>query len=177
MNSFIKIDQYAESRGEGSASYIRSDQEYFAIIYEYIPSAKLELDTVQRQLDFFHYIGFHPCQGARERNWQGPGILLDFGDYSSPVDRWFNGRGAWDPCLSARVLVDRAKFDKEAIEECKRLEELEEQGLEPTEEEERLEEKECAQDDTAMYVEWGYKGYRGSYFDRKLQTHMPARVH
>ncbi|KAL2021181.1 hypothetical protein VTK56DRAFT_7487 [Thermocarpiscus australiensis] len=63
MNDIIEIDYRAWEKGEGSASYLEPDQEYFAIVYEYIPPAELELDAVQRQLDFFHHIGFQPCQG------------------------------------------------------------------------------------------------------------------
>ncbi|KAK3941527.1 hypothetical protein QBC46DRAFT_227893, partial [Diplogelasinospora grovesii] len=68
MNMVIKIDSRAAMKGEGSASYIRAGQDYFALVYEYIPSAELEVVAVQRQLDFFHHIGFQPCQQMNREN-------------------------------------------------------------------------------------------------------------
>ena len=169
LNNTIEIDEYAESKGEGSASYIQADREYFGIVYEYIPSAKLERDAVQRQLDFFHHIGFESCQGAKEQNWQGPGILLDFGDYNAPVDQWFEGKSAYHPCDSADVLVDWDRVREEARKEWERQQELREEGIGPTEEEKRAMKKKRMSADTAKHVEWGYQANRWhtSYFDRK----------
>lgn len=47
MNSIIKVDEYARRKGEGSASYLESDAQYYAIVYEYVPEAQLECDSVQ----------------------------------------------------------------------------------------------------------------------------------
>jgi hypothetical protein len=171
LNDSIEIDDYAAKKGETTASYIEPDQlEYFAIMYEYIPDTKLELDAVQRQLDFFHHIGFHPCQDADKRNWQGPGILLDFGDYTSPVDRWFGARSAWRPCLSAEAIVDWDQFEEKIDRELNRLKELRERGID--EEEKREQQKKFAQEDTTEAMEWGYEASRWhrSYFDRKSKT-------
>lgn len=170
MNKAIEIDWDAEEKGEGAASYLEADREYFAIVYEYIPRAKLDISAVQRQLDFFHHIGFHPCQGARARNWQGPGILLDFGDYNSPVDPWFAARCAYHAPVSAEVIVDWPKVEERADREWDRKAELREQGIGPTEEELRAEKQQRALSDTARFVERGYKPSRWytSYFDREL---------
>ncbi|KAK4154005.1 hypothetical protein C8A00DRAFT_14848 [Chaetomidium leptoderma] len=185
MNNVMKLDHYAEEEGEGSASHIERGREYFAIVYEYLPEAKLELNAVQRQLDFFYHTGFHLCQDTHERNWQGPGVLLDFGDYNSPVDRWFQAGGAYHPCLSAEVVIDMAKVQARAAEERKREHELREAGVEPTEEEEREEEralaKEHASADTARFVEWGYTASRWfskeEILENKLEEDPLANIH
>jgi hypothetical protein len=169
LNKDMEIDYYAAEPGV-TESYLEADQEYFAIVYEYIPPAKLELDAVQRQLDFFHHIGLHPCQDACERNWQGPGILLDFGDYDVPVDKWFPGRSAYHRTMSARVVVNLKRLEEEVKKEWDRLHELRHSGVGPTEEEKLKEKEKDARMDTARYVELGHRRnrwYRG-YFDRKL---------
>lgn len=169
MNDVIEIDARAEYKGEGSASYIERNREYFAIVYEYVLGAKLELNAVQRQLDFFFHIGFHPCQGGNEKNWQGPGILLDFGDYNSPVDPWFEALCAYHPHPRAEIFIDRATVEARARQEGNRIRELRDEGIGPTEEEKRENEKEEATADTAMFIEWGYQDKRHrSYFDRKF---------
>lgn len=176
LNDIIEVDGYAAEKGEGSASYLEPDQEYFAIVYEYIPETKLEFDAVQAQLDFFHHIGFHHCQGHNERNWQGPGILLDFGDYNSPVDQWFLGRSAYYPCPAAEIVIDRAKVEARVTEEFDRKSMLRDQGILPTEEEKRAEEMEQARGKTARTIERGYqwgRRYR-SYFDCEF---LPAGKH
>jgi hypothetical protein len=168
MNDAIQIDPHAEYKGEGAASYIEGGREYFAIVYEYIPPTKLELNAVQRQLDFFYHIGFHPCQGVNEKNWQGPGVLLDFGDYNSPVDPWFEALCAYHPHPPAEIFIDRAAVEARAREEGDRMRELRDDGIGPTEEEKQEEEKERAAADTAHFVELGYQDrWHRSYFDRK----------
>lgn len=167
MNDIIETDDYAAEKGEGSASYLKPDQDYFAIVYEYIPERRLELNAVQAQLDFFYHLGFEPCQGVREKNWQGPGILLDFGDYNSPVDQWFEGGGAYYPRPSAEILVDRANVEAREAQEFDSKAKLRQQGIEPTGEEKRAEEMEQMREHTARAVERGYqwgRRYR-SYFD------------
>ncbi|KAH6623430.1 hypothetical protein F5144DRAFT_583213 [Chaetomium tenue] len=167
MNSIIKVDEYARRKGEGSASYLESDAQYYAIVYEYVPKAKLEFDPVQSQLDFFYRIGFHPCQGMHEVNWQGPGILLDFGDYNSPVDPWFKARCAYHKHTAAEYIIDRKKAQAESSAEWNRINNLRHQGIGPTEEEKRKREKEKAQSDTARFVEYGYDEHQRylSYFE------------
>ncbi|KAF4446743.1 hypothetical protein F53441_9677 [Fusarium austroafricanum] len=60
-------------------------EEYNAIVYEYVPSndVGLDVDVVQKQLDFFWFGGWClvPLQPA---NWGGAGILLDMGDLILP---------------------------------------------------------------------------------------------
>ncbi|KAK4139077.1 uncharacterized protein C8A04DRAFT_41003 [Dichotomopilus funicola] len=144
MNSIIKIDEYARRKGEGSASYLESGAQYYAIVYEY------------SQLDFFYRIGFHPCQGLHKVNWQGPGILLDFGDYNSPVDPWFEARCAYHKHTTAEYIIDRTKALEESSAEWDRINNLRDQGIGPTEEEKQKREKEKAQSNTARFVEYGY---------------------
>lgn len=169
MNSIIEVDEYAGEKGGGSASYLKSDAQYYAIVYEYIPEAKLELGPLQRQLDFFYRLGFHPCQGIQEVNWQGPGILLDFGDYNSPVDPWFRARCAYHKHTTAEYIIDRQKVQAALTAESKRINNLRDQGIGPTEEEERERKKVRAQSDTARFVEYGYDEYERylSYFQCK----------
>ncbi|KAK4132711.1 hypothetical protein BT67DRAFT_342763, partial [Trichocladium antarcticum] len=56
LNDSIEVNEDVNfSDGEVSASLLEADREYFALVYEYIPKARLELDAVQRQLDFFYH--------------------------------------------------------------------------------------------------------------------------
>jgi hypothetical protein len=125
MNRNIVIDRRAEKKGEEAASYLSDDQDYFAIVYEYIHEAKLELDAVQRQLDFFHHVGFQPCQTQKPDNWQGPGIFLDWGDYNSPVDPWFRGRNCGWYCKlgDAEWVVHCEALWKRRVEETRKKQE------------------------------------------------------
>ncbi|KAK4240598.1 hypothetical protein C8A03DRAFT_41911 [Achaetomium macrosporum] len=157
LNKKIEVNY---ERDEATASYPAKDRKYFAIIYEYIPHAELELKAVQRQLDFFHHIGFQQCQDPTERNWEGPGMLLDFGDYSSPVDKWLDGGSAYRPPVSARVVVDWATVQKEATEKWNRIHELRISGVGPTAGEKLEDEKERVREDTATYIERGYRKNR-----------------
>ncbi|KAG6091817.1 hypothetical protein E4U31_007204 [Claviceps sp. LM219 group G6] len=72
-------------------------QQYYAIVYEYIPhsEAGLNVDVVQPQLDFFQLGGW--CLAPIKRNnWGGDGILLDMSDTISPFQiqwhRWLYSR-------------------------------------------------------------------------------------
>lgn len=159
LNDSIEVQEDVDSSdGEVSASLLEADREYFALVYEYIPKAGLEFDAVQRQLDFFYHIGFQHCQVPDQRNWQGPGILLDFGDYHSPVDQWFHGGDAFTTCPLAAALLDwdgyMAKLSKKT-----------------TKEEVRAGKKFEARGKTARYVESGYDGelWSVSYFKRKFK--------
>lgn len=109
-----------------------------------------------------------------ERNWQGPGILLDFGDYNSPVDQWYEGRGACDPCLSAEVLVNRKRVEERLCKEWDKKAELRQRGIKTTEEEVRAEKKRQASRETAICVERGYQAnpWYTPYFDRKFKHTM-----
>ena len=64
------------------------DDDYFAIIYEYIPPSdnKEHIPLMLSQLQFYWLVGFSTIPDWDE-NWTG-GILLDFGDLSNP----------WEPC-------------------------------------------------------------------------------
>jgi hypothetical protein len=193
MNRKIVIDRRAERKGEGAASYLSDDQEYFAIVYEYLPKTDLERDAVQRQLDFFHHIGFQPCQTPRPDNWQGPGILLDFGDYNSPVDSWFRGQICewYRKPGDAKYVVDYEAVWKRAGEEARRKydnpnegkesgNENEQEGKEKSDkqrEEEKEEKARKARSDTAKSVERGYlksRWYLG-YFERKWAACHPSK--
>ncbi|KAK3292824.1 uncharacterized protein B0H64DRAFT_326975 [Chaetomium fimeti] len=170
MNKIIEIDYDAKHNGEGYASYLERDKIYYAIVYEYVPEEKLELGPVQRQLDFFYYLGFLPCQTMRAVNWQGPGILLDFGDYNSPVDQWFPAVFCYTPRPEAEFIIDPKTVEARISEKYNRIRVLRDQGIGPTEEEKRERDIERASAATGRWVEWGYyEDRRGrSYFNCKF---------
>jgi hypothetical protein len=87
LNRYSEIDERRARKGDLVPTYFKPGKYYFGLVYEYIPPAKLEVDAVQRQIDFLHYAGFTTCQPANKANWQGPGIKLDFGDYRTPSIR------------------------------------------------------------------------------------------
>ncbi|KAK0727524.1 hypothetical protein B0T26DRAFT_868802 [Lasiosphaeria miniovina] len=85
---------------------------HFALVYEYIPAAKTEMDPVKRQLDFFSQIGFGRCQPMNPCNWQGPGFLIDFGDYNTPIDEWFSKINYRAHREDPEAIVDPTAYDR-----------------------------------------------------------------
>lgn len=55
----------------------------YALVYDYVPEAPLDLKIAQAQLDFFYQVGIG-LMLYRESNWRG-GRLVDFGDLVIPV--------------------------------------------------------------------------------------------
>lgn len=96
---------------------------------------------------------FSTTSRSNERNWQGPGILLDLGDYNTPVDKWFPGRAAYQPPVSADVLVDWSAAQEEAAREWNRKEALLDREDESAEHEKLAGQQEFALEETARYVE------------------------
>lgn len=144
------------------------DRDYFAIVYEYIPETPLELDAVQAQLDFFYRIGFESCQGSNIKNWQGPGILLDFGDYEAPVVPLFGGAGAFHKGPSAEFLLHRAEIMARPSTEWDEWHKRYQEGR-LTEEEKLAEKRRRAAGRTAEFIERGYRRgqWDASYFVRE----------
>ncbi|KAG6292385.1 hypothetical protein E4U45_006967 [Claviceps purpurea] len=71
-------------------------QQYYAIVYEYVPSSEagLDVDVVQPQLDFFWLGGW--CLATMKRdNWGGDGILLDMADAISPLQSGWHRLMYW----------------------------------------------------------------------------------
>ncbi|RSL68635.1 hypothetical protein CEP54_002625 [Fusarium duplospermum] len=62
---------------------IDNDQTYFAIVYSFVPKAKLEAETIIPQLEFFRITGFYNVS-FNFTNWLGAGILVDFCDIVHP---------------------------------------------------------------------------------------------
>ncbi|OIW22697.1 hypothetical protein CONLIGDRAFT_587014 [Coniochaeta ligniaria NRRL 30616] len=60
-----------------------SDKTYLAIVYEFVPKEKLQVDTILSQLDFFYATGFHHVP-FNPSNWLGKGVLVDFSDIIWP---------------------------------------------------------------------------------------------
>jgi len=144
------------------------DRDYFAIVYEYIPETPLELDAVQAQMDFFYRIGFESCQGSNIKNWQGPGILLDFGDYEAPVVPLFDGAGAFAEVPSAEFLLHRAEIMARPSTEWDEWNKRYEEGR-LTEEEKLAEKRKRAAEETSEFIERGYRRgqWDASYFVRE----------
>ncbi|KAJ9129840.1 hypothetical protein NKR23_g12445 [Pleurostoma richardsiae] len=68
---------------DGLSRKIRPAEEYYAIVYEFIPEEQLRVDVIQSQLDLFWLAGFClvPMQLC---NWKGPGVLVDLADLICP---------------------------------------------------------------------------------------------
>jgi len=114
--------QYELGKTELIPIPFESDKTYFGIVYEYIPPAPLEAPAMQRQIDFFYYLGLNCVQAANEYNWQGPGIRLDFGDLAIPTNPKFSGEDhIGTPTTAAYILdveeaADEPDFDKRMAE-------------------------------------------------------------
>ncbi|KAG6075578.1 hypothetical protein E4U15_005589 [Claviceps sp. LM218 group G6] len=84
-----------DRRGEGRRQFFSTGQ-YYALVYEYIPSteagseADLDVDVVQPQLDFLWLGGWCLTMMKRD-NWGGDGILLDMADVMSVFHRGWHG--------------------------------------------------------------------------------------
>ncbi|AEO56690.1 hypothetical protein MYCTH_2078222, partial [Thermothelomyces thermophilus ATCC 42464] len=55
LNRLISWDKRLERKGELIPAFFEPERHYYGIVYEYIPPATLEVDAVQRQIDFFYY--------------------------------------------------------------------------------------------------------------------------
>lgn len=84
-----------DRRGEGRRQFFPT-QQYYALVYEYIPSteagseADLDVNVVQPQLDFLWLGGWCLTMMKRD-NWGGDGILLDMADVMSVFHRGWHG--------------------------------------------------------------------------------------
>ncbi|SPQ19173.1 c24314d0-54a7-4b87-9e1c-9fa5156454ae [Thermothielavioides terrestris] len=165
LNRFISIDTRALRKGEATASRFDRGRQYIGIVYEYVPKAALEQEAVRRQLDFFHWTGFQRCQAVKQANWQGPGMLLDFGDYNSPVDPWFRGASCYFPPAPAAKVVDPAAYDRWAIDEATRL-----RSEATKEDDERREMESTIKSKTARLVEFEYHGRQAPPWFLKLEN-------
>ena len=82
-------------------------EEYYAIVYEFIPKADPGdyYEVMQPQLDFFWRVGF--CfSPLRRENWEG-GILLDMSDLINP---WYP---TWSKTRYRRKVMRSASGDTE----------------------------------------------------------------
>ncbi|KAK1957238.1 hypothetical protein LY78DRAFT_648083 [Colletotrichum sublineola] len=60
-------------------------EEYYAIVYDFIPEGQsLDRNVVQSQLDFYYRAGFCLTAPMRADNWKGRGILIDMADLICP---------------------------------------------------------------------------------------------
>lgn len=67
-------------------------QQYFGIVYEYIPEGINNRATVQAALGFFWGAGFDYMQSVREENWKDS-VLVHLSDMVYPLgERWLEGR-------------------------------------------------------------------------------------
>ncbi|RYP53368.1 hypothetical protein DL768_001613 [Monosporascus sp. mg162] len=121
LNCKIKRNERDASKGFLAASYFEPGNHYFAIVYEFVPREKTETDAVQAQLEFFHRTGFSRCQPLKPDNWQGPGILLDFGDINSAVDPWFDESSYRRPLPPTEMIVDYQGYHKRMAERVRQI--------------------------------------------------------
>ncbi|KAK4040182.1 hypothetical protein C8A01DRAFT_15897, partial [Parachaetomium inaequale] len=56
LNQHIEMDERRARKGDlMTAAYFEPGKYYFGLVYEYLPPAELDVDAVQRQIDFLHY--------------------------------------------------------------------------------------------------------------------------
>ncbi|KAK5998417.1 hypothetical protein PT974_00796 [Cladobotryum mycophilum] len=70
-------------RADKEMRQMRRDQEYYSIVYEFIPEGENRLEAVQFQIDFFHRMGFSFCISPRCQNWTDS-VLVDYSEIVSP---------------------------------------------------------------------------------------------
>jgi hypothetical protein len=63
--------------------YLRPDQEYIAIVYEYVEEGENDPDTMQKAMDFFWLAGFSRTFSPLLGNWKS-GVLVDLSDIVPP---------------------------------------------------------------------------------------------
>ncbi|KAM5347284.1 hypothetical protein ACJ41O_010289 [Fusarium nematophilum] len=91
---------------------ISDDVTYYAIVYEFVPKARLDADKILVQHDFFHLAGFYSVT-FNPTNWLADGVLVDFSDLVSPfVDEgWWRersyGENLWVYPASVRSLAKK----------------------------------------------------------------------
>lgn len=87
---------------------IQPDQEYFAIVYEYIPEADNDPVAVQSQLDFYWRTGFSFTPVANANNWKNS-VLVDLSELVCP---WSLGwTGCYGKTKAERQLKHKCKYD------------------------------------------------------------------
>ena len=62
---------------------IDPDQEYVALVYEFVPEGEKNPEATQSALDFFWLAGFDYIQTPRWDNW-ADGVLLDLAEIMHP---------------------------------------------------------------------------------------------
>ncbi|KAK2036350.1 hypothetical protein LZ31DRAFT_483984 [Colletotrichum somersetense] len=86
---------------DGIRREIWPDEEYYAIVYDFVPeSQSLDNDVVQSQLDFYYLVGFCLTVPMRKDNWKGCGMLVDMADLICP---WHVG---WSVGMFRRRLAN-----------------------------------------------------------------------
>jgi len=88
---------------DGVVRKILPTEEYYAIVYEFVPESQLvDMDVMQSQLDFYWLAGFCLVP-MRLENWKGPGVLIDMADIICPWHAgWFQ---TWYRRLLAQELL------------------------------------------------------------------------
>jgi hypothetical protein len=92
--------------------HLAPDQEYIAILYEYVEEGENDPDTMQKAMDFFWLAGFSRTSSPLVRNWKS-GVLVDLSDIVAP-------RGyCWRAALyekgpgSAHILLQQAPLENQ----------------------------------------------------------------
>lgn len=89
---------------------ILPDQEYFAIIYEYIPENGNDLAAVQSQIDFLWRAGFNFAPTPLRDNWKDS-VLVDLSEIECPWQLgWSSAFYSRGPRTAERELRDTGKY-------------------------------------------------------------------
>ncbi|KAL2170666.1 hypothetical protein VTG60DRAFT_4508 [Thermothelomyces hinnuleus] len=84
--------------------YLTPDQEYIAIIYEYVEEGENDPDTMQKAMDLFWLAGFSRAFSPLLRNWKS-GVLVDLSDIVPSRGYGWQEKLYKDGPASAHVLL------------------------------------------------------------------------
>ncbi|KAK3304882.1 uncharacterized protein B0T15DRAFT_537918 [Chaetomium strumarium] len=84
--------------------YLAPDQEYIAIVYEYVEEGKNDPDTIQKAMDFFWLAGSSRTFSPLLENWKS-GVLVDLSDIVPPRGYGWQEGLYQDGSGSAYILI------------------------------------------------------------------------
>jgi hypothetical protein len=129
LNRRISFAGFRPEKGDLVPARFEPDKRYFGIVYEFIPSTPREEPAMQRQIDFFHYVGFDTCQPVNLESWQGPGIKID--DFVTAVEPRFDSEFCFETPTPASYILGHRKTEgtncdtlMDDIEKAQRQEEV-----------------------------------------------------
>ncbi|KAK5661241.1 hypothetical protein OQA88_11134 [Cercophora sp. LCS_1] len=84
--------------------YLAPDQEYIAIVYEYVEEGENHPDTMQKAMDFFWLAGFSRTFSPLSGNWKS-GVLVDLSDIVPPYGYGWEAKLYENGPGSAHILL------------------------------------------------------------------------